>query len=148
MCVQQRSAWAVAVADSDGRPLLQTDSCIDNDNDQQYTAIDSYGLIIDLWTGYSNCLGVAGADYAAPKLFSPPAPPAPPAAPSAFGQRWCPRYHASKGTDPSGALILDGQVFVFPDGSDDNTTIPPHHYVSATKSPSAAASGSPVGVPQ
>ena len=140
-------ALAHMCADAAGMTAeMQLYACVDNDNDQQYTAIDSYGLIVDLWTGYSNCLGVAGADCAAPKLFAPPpTPPAPPAAPSAFGQRWCPRYHASKGTDPSGALILDGQVFVFPDGSDDNTTIPPHHYVSATKSSSAAALSPPVG---
>eukprot|EP01051_Picozoa_sp_SAG22_P007219 SAG22_NODE_500_length_9715_cov_29.986793_2_plen_741_part_00 len=48
----------------------------------------------------------------------------------AFAERWCPRFHASKGTDPSGALILNGSVFIFPDASDDNKSIAPHHYSS------------------
>lgn len=113
---------------------LQLYACIDDDNDQQYAGIDGVGTIVDLWTGFSNCVGVAGPDCAAPRLLpasTPPAPapaPAPPRSPSGFAERWCPRYHASRGTDPSGALIFHGETFIFPDGSDDNTTIPPHHY--------------------
>ena len=109
---------------------LQLYECIDDDNDQQYAGIDGLGAIVDQWTGFSNCVGVAGPQCAAPRLLAvntPPAP-APPRPPSVFAERWCPRYHASKGTDPSGAIILNGETFIFPDGSDDDTTIPPHHY--------------------
>ena len=60
----------------------------------------------------------------------PPPPPAPPPPPSQFMRRWCPRFHASKGTDPSGVLAVNGKFFLFPDGSDDDPRIPPHHYAS------------------
>lgn len=110
---------------------LQLWSCIDDDNDQQYAGIDGVGAIVDLWTGFSNCVGIAGPDCGTPHLLpgsTPPAPVPPPPPPSEFAERWCPRFHASKGTDPSGALIFHGETFIFPDGSDDNRTIPPHHY--------------------
>eukprot|EP01047_Picozoa_sp_COSAG01_P072081 COSAG01_NODE_11367_length_1951_cov_1.942765_1_plen_518_part_00 len=110
---------------------LQLWSCINDDNDQQYAGVDGLGAIVDLWTGFSNCVGVAGPECSTPHLLpgsGPPPPPPPPAVPVDFARRWCPRYHASRGTDPSGALIRNGEIFIFPDGSDDNSTIPPHHY--------------------
>eukprot|EP01051_Picozoa_sp_SAG22_P011802 SAG22_NODE_1168_length_5271_cov_13.249613_4_plen_495_part_00 len=125
---------------------LQLYKCIADDNDQQYAGIDGAGLIVDLWTGFSNCVGIAGEGCAPPRLLAsspqppapPPGPPAPPKHAGVFAERWCPRYHASKGTDPSGALILNGQTFVFPDGSDDCDKLqhpngchqPAHHYGS------------------
>jgi hypothetical protein len=93
---------------------LQLYKCIDDDNDQQYAGIDGAGLIVDLWTGFSNCVGVAGPSCAPPRLLARAPAPAPAPNTAAFRQRWCPRYHASKGTDPSGALIMDGETFVFP----------------------------------
>ena len=35
---------------------LQLWSCIDGDNDQQYAGIDGVGVIVDQWTGFSNCV--------------------------------------------------------------------------------------------
>ena len=49
-----------------------------------------------------------------------------------MAQSWCPLYHASRGQDPSGAIILDGQTFIFPVGNtNDDPQSGPHHWGSA-----------------
>eukprot|EP00039_Didymoeca_costata_P005084 m.78312 g.78312 ORF g.78312 m.78312 type:complete len:705 (+) comp12665_c0_seq7:96-2210(+) len=99
---------------------LQLYHCIMDDNDQQYTGIDGLGYIIDLWTGFSNCIGV---DTGNPS-DCPPArgahPPRPPAPPNPGVSTWLsPQYHINDGPhwmqDPSGCLNINGTWFVFPD---------------------------------
>ena len=100
---------------------LQLWECIADDDDQQYEAVEGYGLIVDLWTGFGNCVGLAGDGCAPPtgaRQLPAPGPPAPASQPST---RMSPRYHLNDGghrqSDPSGCIEINGTWFVFPDGS-------------------------------
>jgi hypothetical protein len=108
--------------DADGMSAnLQLYNCIEGDNDQQYAAIDGVGLVVDLWTGFSNCMGAVGDGCLAPRGTHPiPPPPAP--QPAGVPSNWLsPRYHLNDGShrmsDPSGCLEINGSWVVFPDGS-------------------------------
>ena len=77
---------------------LQLFDCIEGDDDQQYLGIESYGLIVDQWTGYGNCVGVAGPSCKPPKGTgaNPNPNPRPAPAVGANSTRMSPRYHLSK----------------------------------------------------
>ena len=106
-------------------PALQLFRCINDDDDQQYGWVGGYGLIIDLWTGFDNCVGVAGPECAPPQGVHPVVPPPPPPAHGCNGVKgspstWLsPKYHLNDGgqgqSDPSGPLAINGTWFVFPD---------------------------------
>ena len=113
---------------------LQLYPCIDNDNDQQYAAVDGYGLIVDLWTGNENCVGVVSGGNGLMNTTCPPPqgthPDGPrPKACNAQGgdtggkpSNWLsPLYHLNDGgqkqSDPSGCIEIGGTWFVFPDQS-------------------------------
>jgi hypothetical protein len=104
---------------------LQLWACIAGDDDQQYQAVGGWGLIVDLWTGFGNCVGVVDADddsgrsrngfsssssssssssCAAPRGAHPPraGPPPPPPTPTpatggAPSTVMSPRYHLNDG---------------------------------------------------
>jgi hypothetical protein len=112
--------------DADGMSKnLQFYNCIADDDDQQYAAIDGYNLIVDLWTGFANCMGVVNATR--PGSCPPPAgvgagpSPAPPPPQGVASTAMSPRYHLNDGpyrqSDPSGCIEINGTWFVFPDGS-------------------------------
>ena len=97
--------------DADGMSSnLQLYHCLPDDDDQQYAGIDGYGLIVDRWTGFSNCVGVVNGSSCAPPAgasSSPPHPPAP--APAGVPSTYMsPRYHLNDGpyrqSDPSGCI--------------------------------------------
>ena len=90
----------------------------------RYQAVESYGLIVDRWTGYGNCVGVAGSSCAPPKGLPGEGPspgPTPGWAGARPSTRMSPRYHLNDGgyrqSDPSGCIEINSTWFVFPDGS-------------------------------
>ena len=114
--------------DADGMTTnLQLYNCELDDNDQQYAAVPGYGLVVDLWTGNHNCMGVDDGKGSCPPPTgahpppkpSPPPPPGPP--PSIPSTPMSPQYHLNDGpyrqSDPSGCIEINGTWFVFPDGS-------------------------------
>ena len=104
--------------DADGMSSnLQLYHCLPDDDDQQYAGIDGYGLIVDRWTGFSNCVGVVNGSSCAPPAgasSSPPHPPAP--APAGVPSTYMsPRYHLNDGpyrqSDPSGCIEVRSHLF-------------------------------------
>lgn len=105
---------AALCMDADGMSKnLQMYSCLEGDNDQQYAAIDGFGIVADLWTGFSNCMGVEGPGCLPPRGLPKP---------HGVTSTWLsPRYHINDGAhfnnDPSGTLQINGTWLVFPDQS-------------------------------